>query len=138
MGFFSGFVRLPKCYKTNLTTTQFSGFALTTTLLYVSLQVHKSNRLAQRTAIHEQVTLLNSISSPRGAYDRRLAPRDLRTNETQDVSKPTPTLEDSLRHRWNVEVKALTRKAYESRWEDARDAAVEGWKAAKRFVKRDN
>lgn len=42
-----------------------------------------------------------------------------------------------MKHRWNQEVEKLARKAYESRWEDVRDTATEGWKAVKRLVKRD-
>lgn len=46
-------------------------------------------------------------------------------------------MSDALKHRWNKEVETLARKVYESRWEDARNAAVDGWKAAKRLVKGD-
>lgn len=42
-----------------------------------------------------------------------------------------------MKDRWNQEVQKLARKAYESRWEDVREGAVEGWNAAMRFVKRE-
>ena len=42
-----------------------------------------------------------------------------------------------FKHRWNQEVEKLARKAYESRWEDARDVAVEGWKNVVRLVKKE-
>jgi altered-inheritance-of-mitochondria protein 5 len=71
------------------------------------------------------------LSSPTGAYDRRLAPR-----EPLPSAEPSqPSQEDLLKHRWNKEVERLAHKAYESRWEDVRNTAVDGWKAAKRLVK---
>lgn len=48
-----------------------------------------------------------------------------------------PTMKEILKHKWNKEVEVLTRKAYETRWEDVRDAAAEGWQAAVRVVKRE-
>ncbi|RMJ22034.1 hypothetical protein PHISP_07096 [Aspergillus sp. HF37] len=120
MGFFTGF---------------FTGFSLTTTFLYLSIQVHRSTRLDQRNAIRDKVQLLNDLSSPMGAYDRRLAPREP-VAPSAEPSKPSqPPMEDLLKHRWNKEVERLAHKAYESRWEDVRNTAVDGWKAAKRLVK---
>lgn len=46
-------------------------------------------------------------------------------------------MKEILKHQWNKEVEVLTRKAHETRWEDVRDAAAEGWKAAARVVKRE-
>ena len=46
-------------------------------------------------------------------------------------------MKEILKHEWNKEVEVLTKKAYETRWEDVRDAAAEGWKAAARVVKRE-
>ncbi|PKY00888.1 hypothetical protein P168DRAFT_330185 [Aspergillus campestris IBT 28561] len=126
MGFFSGF---------------FSGFALTTTVLYLSVQVHRSNRLDQRNTIREHTRILNELASPVGAYDRRLAPkdRDLRAVTDQPAQTPPsrPTVQAMFKHRWNQEVEKLARRAYESRWEDARDAAAEGWKNVVRLVKKE-
>lgn len=42
-----------------------------------------------------------------------------------------------MKHRWNKEVEALVKKAHESRWEDVQEAAVDGWNAAVKFVKRE-
>jgi altered-inheritance-of-mitochondria protein 5 len=46
-------------------------------------------------------------------------------------------MKEILKQKWNTELEVLTRKAYETRWEDVRDAATEGWKAAARVVKRE-
>ena len=126
---------------------QFSGFALTTSLLYVTLQVHRSNRLDQQRAIREQAQLLNWLASPAGAYDRRFAPaEDLRPSrivteervrEREREKAAHPSFETLFKDRWNREVQTLARKAYESRWEDARDTAVEGWKAVVRLMKKE-
>lgn len=120
----------------------FSGFALTTSLLYVTLQVHRSNRLDQRNVIQEQVQLLHSLASPAGAYDRRFAPENVpstsRSPSKENGKKSTqPSFEELLKHRWNREVEILARKAHESRWEDVKTTAVEGWKAAIRLMKKD-
>ncbi|OJJ49580.1 hypothetical protein ASPZODRAFT_12708 [Penicilliopsis zonata CBS 506.65] len=125
MGFFTGF---------------FSGFALTTCALYLTVQVHRSNRLEQRSLIREQTQAIEWLGSPAGAYDRRFAPKELsRLRETRDGEKTstTPTVQDLLKHRWNKEVETLAKKAYESSWEDARLIAVAGWKAAVRLVKKE-
>lgn len=110
---------------------------MTSTLLYLSIKVHSSNRLEQRDAIHEQVRLLRNLASPIGAYDRRLAPKNPLPTDDTAPQPSQPSMEDRLKHHWNKEVEKLAKKAYASRWQDARDAAVEGWKAAKRLVKGD-
>lgn len=46
-------------------------------------------------------------------------------------------MKEVLKHRWNKEVENLTRKAYDSRWEDFRDGAAESWTAVKKYVKKD-
>ncbi|KAL2841111.1 hypothetical protein BJX68DRAFT_246013 [Aspergillus pseudodeflectus] len=127
MGFFAGF---------------FSGFALTTSMLYLTIQVHKSNRLAQKQAIREQTQAISYLALSRGAYDRRLLPAD---RDAEEVSAQVmgvggasgSGMRDQLKHQWNEEVRKLARKAYESRWEDVRDTAVEGWKGVRRLVKRE-
>ncbi|SPB52965.1 unnamed protein product [Aspergillus niger] len=122
----------------NLHPYQFSGFALTTSVLYISLQVHKANRLEQRNAIREQTRALNWLASSAGAYDRRLLPQETQKRPGEQEDRATkPALKDFLKHRWNQEVETLARKAYESRWEDARDTAVEGWKTVMRLVKKE-
>ncbi|KAB8068138.1 hypothetical protein BDV29DRAFT_74424 [Aspergillus leporis] len=122
MGFFAGF---------------FSGFALTTTALYLTVQVHRSIRLEQRDAIRQQTQALTWLSSPIGAYDRRLAPSDI-PQPAKEIAVPVrPTMKDLLKHHWNQEVEKLAKKAYDSRWEDARDTAMEGWKTVVRLVKKE-
>lgn len=48
-----------------------------------------------------------------------------------------PDMKEVLKHRWNEEVEKLTRKAYDSRWEDVREGATDSWNAVKSFVKKD-
>lgn len=157
MGFFTGFVWAHTTQPLRSTsdeltlkhgfTEQFSGFALTTSLLYVTLQVHRSNRLDQQRAIREQTQLLNWLASPAGAYDRRFAPKEdprparivteERVREREREKAAHPSFETLLKYRWNKEIEALATKAYESRWEDARTTAVEGWKAVVRLMKKE-
>ncbi|EAW07891.1 MICOS complex subunit Mic12 family protein [Aspergillus clavatus NRRL 1] len=99
--------------------------------------VHRANRLEQSTIIREQTRALNWIASPVGAWDRRLAPRDQPPLDPEQSKPSQPALKDFLKHRWNKELETFARKAYEARWEDARDTAVAGWKAAIRLVKKE-
>ncbi|KAJ5951361.1 uncharacterized protein N7479_009774 [Penicillium vulpinum] len=125
MGFFTGFL---------------GGFAFTSSVLYITIQVHRSTRISQRKAIHAQVEQIDWLTSSSGAYDRRFLPEDMPRRQREELAaqnQAEPTMKEILKHRWNKEVEALTRKAYETRWEDVRDAAGEGWKAAVRVVKRE-
>lgn len=147
MGFFTGFVsRAPHVdanisvqpKDTLLTSHQFSGFALTSSVLYITLQVHRSTRLDQKAAIHEQTKTIDWLASSRGAYDRRLLPKDdeARVSKEGELEPSRHGMKDQFKHRWNEEVRALARKAYESSWEDVRDTAAEGWRGVRRFVNR--
>ncbi|KAF9887487.1 hypothetical protein FE257_010204 [Aspergillus nanangensis] len=123
MGFISGF---------------FSGFALTTSVLYLTIQVHRANRLEQRNRIREQTQALNWLALPTGAYDRRLIPREIQQPEREEPSESRQhPMKDLLKHRWNEEVQVLAKKASESRWEDVRDTAGESWKLIVRLVKKE-
>ncbi|KAJ5872290.1 uncharacterized protein N7529_004643 [Penicillium soppii] len=125
MGFFTGFL---------------GGFALTSSVLYITVQVHRSTRIAQRKAIREQVDQIDWLVSSSGAYDRRNLPTDIprrRQEELEAQKRAEPTMKEILKHRWNKEVEVLTRKAYETRWQDVRDTVSEGWKAAARVVNRE-
>ncbi|OQE37789.1 hypothetical protein PENCOP_c009G00336 [Penicillium coprophilum] len=125
MGFFTGFV---------------GGFAFTSSVLYITIQVHRSTRISQRKAIHAQVEQIDWLTASAGAYDRRFLPADISRRQREELEAQKlaePTMKEILKHRWNKEVEVLTKKAYETRWEDVREAASEGWKAAVRVVKRD-
>ncbi|KAJ5490488.1 hypothetical protein LT330_008531 [Penicillium expansum] len=125
MGFFTGFL---------------GGFAFTSSVLYITVQVHRSTRISQRKAIHAQVEQIDWLTSSAGAYDRRFLPEDIsrrRREELEAQNQPEPTMKEILKHKWNKEVEVLTKKAHETTWEDMRDAAAEGWKAAARVVKRE-
>ncbi|OGE47927.1 hypothetical protein PENARI_c035G06034 [Penicillium arizonense] len=125
MGFFTGFA---------------SGFAFTTSVLFITVQVHRSTRIEQRKAIRAQVDQIDWLTSSIGAYDRRNLPADVprrRREEVEAQNPSVPTMKEILKQTWNTELEVLTRKAYETRWEDVRNAATEGWKAAARVIKRE-
>lgn len=119
---------------------QFSGFAVTSSMLYIAVQVHRTNRLEQRRIIREQVDQINWMASSAGAYDRRFAPKDIprRIEDRRAREEDQITMKEVLKHRWNQEVEKLAQKAYETRWEDVRDATVHGWKAASSVFKKDS
>jgi altered-inheritance-of-mitochondria protein 5 len=121
---------------------QFGGFTLTTSILYLSLQVHRTNRLQQRNAIREQTEIINYLASPAGAYYRRFAP-EYNQSKLEEVSELTPlpsrrpSREDVLKHQWNKEVETLARKALAVRWQDVQEIAMEGFRTISRFVKKE-
>ncbi|KAJ5939450.1 hypothetical protein N7466_002584 [Penicillium verhagenii] len=124
MGFFAGFC---------------SGFALTSSVLFITVQVHRTNRLEQRRAIREQVDQINWLASSAGAYDRRFAPQDIprRLEDRLHKRDEQVTMKEVLKHRWNQEVEKVAKKAHETRWEDVRDTAVNGWRSATSLFKKE-
>ncbi|KAJ5482364.1 hypothetical protein N7475_001176 [Penicillium sp. IBT 31633x] len=124
MGFLTGFL---------------GGFAFTSSVLFVTIQVHRSTRIAQRQAIYEQVAQIDWLTSSAGAYDRRFLPENVprwRREELETSKRAEPTMKEILKHKWNKEVETLTRKAYETRWEDVRNTAADGWKTIAQAVRR--
>ncbi|KAN0084671.1 hypothetical protein V8E54_001138 [Elaphomyces granulatus] len=127
----------------------FGGFALTSSILYLSVQVHRANRLQQQAMIREQTEILNALASPAGAYYRKFAPlqpeadswkgkKYKEDNDVDDMSKRRrPSRQELLKHQWNKEAESLTRKALAVRWEDVRGTAAEGYKAITRLVKKE-
>ncbi|KAJ5112237.1 hypothetical protein N7532_000282 [Penicillium argentinense] len=124
MGFFTGFM---------------SGFALTTSALYITITIHRTNRLEQRRQIRDQVDQINWLTSSLGAYDRRNLPEETRRPLSERLTHQDEpvTIKGVLKHRWNTEVQKLARKAQESTWEDVRDASVEAWKRVSQYVKKE-
>ncbi|CRG85220.1 hypothetical protein PISL3812_02333 [Talaromyces islandicus] len=122
MGFMTGF---------------FSGFTLTATVLYLSVQVHRSTRIQQRDAIREQAAILNDISSPLGAYYRNFAQEETPSKDSIAATPKKPSAEELLKHQWNKEVETLAAKALNLRWQDVSQTATESFKTISRFVKRE-
>ncbi|KAJ5562203.1 hypothetical protein N7535_003341 [Penicillium sp. DV-2018c] len=125
MGFFTGFL---------------GGFAFTSSVLFITLQVHRSNRISQRKAIRDEVAQIDWLNSSAGAYDRRFLPEDLprrRHEELEERKRAEPTMKEILMHKWNKEVEILNQKAHEIKWEDVRNTAANGWKAVAQAVKRE-
>lgn len=124
----------------NSSLEQLGGFAFTSSALYITVQVHRSTRIAQRKAIRDQVDQIDWLVSSSGAYDRRNLPIDIprrRREELEAQKQAEPTMKEILKHRWNKEVEILTRRAYETRWQDVRDTVADGWKAAAQILKRE-
>jgi altered-inheritance-of-mitochondria protein 5 len=107
--------------------------------LYLSVQVHRSNRLQQRQAIREQTEIINEIASPLGAYYRRFAPDSQQTPTVAvaGAEPRRPSTEELLKHQWNKEVETLAKKAFSLRLEDVREDAMKGIKTISRLVKRE-
>ncbi|KAK2760877.1 hypothetical protein FQN54_002117 [Arachnomyces sp. PD_36] len=130
MGFTSGFA---------------GGLTLTTSILYLTLHLHRSNRLYQHTLLREQIDILNSIASAntaeadalRDAIELRNSERrrGVYRTEGEEVQR-RPTVTDLLKERWNGELIALVRRTHEIRWEKVWENAGEGWDAAVRFVRK--
>ncbi|EPS31799.1 hypothetical protein POX_d06008 [Penicillium oxalicum] len=116
-----------------------SGFALTTSVLYITVTVHRATRLEQRRQIREQVHQINWLAASAGAYDRRFLPEHKPRNlEDVESSKESEiTIKDVLKHRWNQEVGNFARNANGNRWEVVKDAASRGWDDVLRLVKKD-
>ncbi|EEA27677.1 hypothetical protein EYB25_001346 [Talaromyces marneffei] len=121
MGFMAGF---------------FGGFTLTASVLYLSVQVHRSTRLAQRDAIREQVEILNDISSPLGAYYRRFAQEDDSQKSSIAPQPKKPSAEELLKQQWNKEVEALAKKTVTVRWQDVTNTATEVARVISDLMKR--
>lgn len=124
MGFFTGFI---------------GGFAITTSALYITITIHRTNRLEQRRMIRDQVDQINWLASSIGAYDRRNLPEDVpRRLEDRFPPRGDPvTIKEVLKHRWNTEVEHLARKVHETKWEDVREATAEGWRGVVNLVKKE-
>ncbi|KAH8697020.1 hypothetical protein BGW36DRAFT_358835 [Talaromyces proteolyticus] len=114
----------------------FSGFTLTASVLYISVQVHRSTRIQQRDAIREQVEILNELAAPLGAYYRSFAPET--PSKDSIAPKPKkPSAEELLKHQWNKEMETLATKALNLRWNDVSHSAAEGFKTITRLLKRE-
>lgn len=108
---------------------------MTASVLYISAQVHRSTRIAQRDAIREQVEILNDIASPLGAYYRKFAPETPAQPAIVPRSKKL-SAEDLLKQQWNKEVEALARKTVNLRWQDVTHTATELARTISELVKR--
>jgi altered-inheritance-of-mitochondria protein 5 len=140
MGFIAGFVcpqlNQMAIFQESNYIDKFGGFTLTASVLYLSVQVHRSTRLAQRDAIREQVEILNNISSPLGAYYRRFAQDD--DSQKAPITPPAkkPSAEELLKQQWNKEVEALAKKTVTLRWQDVTNTATEVARVITDLVKR--
>ncbi|CAD0094660.1 hypothetical protein E4T48_04751 [Aureobasidium sp. EXF-10727] len=93
MGFTTGFI---------------GGIALTSSLFYISLNLHERNRLYQSHLLRQQSNLLRNITDPQ--------PKE----PSQTARHLVPGLADRLKYRWNTELEAAVRKIQHFNWEQWR------------------
>ncbi|KAK2806013.1 hypothetical protein FQN50_006028 [Emmonsiellopsis sp. PD_5] len=125
MGFLSGF---------------FSGIALTTTTLYITLTLHQATRHHQHLLLREQIDLINAIAlpvtpslsasspssssttavRPRTADDPAIAAVMARRGYAPRDPRDRPGVLELAKERWNGEVRGVVRWVQEVRWEDVR------------------
>ncbi|KAI4739808.1 hypothetical protein E4T50_09737 [Aureobasidium sp. EXF-12298] len=96
MGFTTGFI---------------GGIALTSSLFYISLNLHERNRLYQSHLLRQQSNLLRNITDPQ--------PKE----PSQVARHVVPGLADRLKYRWNTELEAAVRKIQHFNWEQWRAEA---------------
>jgi len=115
MGFTSGLVSLtPKPNQPidsiNQTNgpTQLGGFTLTTSIIYLSLNIHARNRLHQSALLHQQAVLLNGIVEPEPTQPEPIN-REVRIG-----------LLETAKDRWNAELEKNVRTLQTADWSAAR------------------
>ena len=91
-----------------LITIQLGGFTLTTTIVYLSLNLHARNRLHQSALLHQQAVLLNGIVEPEPAQPLPIN-REVRTG-----------LLETAKDRWNAELEKNVRTLQDADWTSAR------------------
>ncbi|KAG9737114.1 hypothetical protein KCU73_g10079, partial [Aureobasidium melanogenum] len=96
MGFTTGFI---------------GGIALTSSLFYISLNLHERNRLYQSSLLRQQSNLLRNITDPQPKEPSHTA-RHL-----------VPGLADRLKYRWNTELEAAVRNIQHFDWDQWRRGA---------------
>jgi len=89
MGFTAGFI---------------GGIALTSSLFYISLNLHERNRLYQSHLLRQQSNLLRNITDPQP----KEPPQTARTF--------VPGLADRLKYRWNTELEAAVKNIQHFNW----------------------
>nr|POF16551.1 hypothetical protein CFP56_24069 [Quercus suber] len=101
---------------------QLGGFTLTTTILYLSLSLHRQNRIHQAGLLHGQTFLLRTTVDPPSA-----------------PSAPTPReipagLWETAKDRWNAELESGVRKVQSTDWDAVRERMEESvssmWRGA--------
>ncbi|KAG9898471.1 hypothetical protein KCU98_g8070, partial [Aureobasidium melanogenum] len=96
MGFTTGFI---------------GGIALTSSLFYISLNLHERNRLYQSSLLRQQSSLLRNITDPQ--------PKE----PSQTARHLVPGLADRLKYRWNTELEAAVRRIQHFDWDQWRKEA---------------
>ncbi|KAI9706238.1 MAG: hypothetical protein M1820_004813 [Bogoriella megaspora] len=107
MGFTTGFI---------------GGLTLTTSVLYVTLSIHRQNRLSQSAFLRNQAIALNNFSDPQPLAPPPTA-RETRLNWSE-----------TWKDRWNTELENGVRRLYAVNWNEVRDdterAVARAWESA--------
>ncbi|KAK5171253.1 uncharacterized protein LTR77_004397 [Saxophila tyrrhenica] len=96
------------------TTGLLGGFTLTTTLLYLSLDLHTRNRVYQSALLHQQSLILTNVVEP-------LPPSPPPTNREIQAG-----VLERAKDRWNAELESNVRKLQHVDWSDVRTRMEEG------------
>ena len=103
-------------------TTQLGGFTLTTSIIYLSLNIHARNRLHQSALLHQQAVLLNGIVEPEPTAPEPIN-REVRIG-----------LVETAKDRWNAELEKNVRMLQTADWSAARlrmeEKVSEMWRRA--------
>jgi len=107
MGFLTGF---------------FGGFTLTTSILYITLYLHQTNRQYQHALLREQIDILNSLGLPAtGAGELRNGHSASAVMERRGYYlRGRPGVVELAKAQWNRELEALVRSTQEVTWADTR------------------
>ncbi|KAM0715471.1 hypothetical protein Q7P37_008969 [Cladosporium fusiforme] len=90
------------------TTGLLGGFTLTTTIIYLSLNLHARNRLQQSALLHQQAILLNGITEP-----ETVQPPPINREVRQGLL-------ETAKDRWNAELEKNVRQLQTADWTSAR------------------
>ncbi|KAL1956955.1 hypothetical protein VTO42DRAFT_6444 [Malbranchea cinnamomea] len=122
MGFLRGFI---------------GGVAFTTSVLFITLQIHLANRQHQHNVIREQIDSINALalrSRSREGYEYDAAVRGALARRGYSP-RERPAMMELWKEQWNKDVQAFVRKAQEIEWQDLRAKADEAWETLRRFRK---
>ncbi|KAF2461534.1 hypothetical protein BDY21DRAFT_89447 [Lineolata rhizophorae] len=106
------------------TTGFLGGFTLTTSLLYLTIALHRNNRVSQALALRQSSQTLNDIVEPPPALPPPPSARVAR-----------PSLVETAKDKWNAEVETLVRKVYDTDWNQVREQAEDNVGAVWRKIK---
>ncbi|KAF2185634.1 hypothetical protein K469DRAFT_738933 [Zopfia rhizophila CBS 207.26] len=91
------------------TTGFLGGLTITATTIYLTISLHTSNRLTQRTLLRQQTSVLTNIVSP-----QPVAPEPV-------AREVDAGLVEMAKDRWNREVEGVVRRVHGTDWRRVRE-----------------